>query len=1002
MSAQNKNKTKKQSTLSRLTSIFLVAATLGLGSAITVPDVAFAHGESNNQPPVNQPANQKDQKDLWVALMNGIDNRDMNAIKHSLKDGANVNTGNEAGQTPLMSAVSRGYEDIAKILLDHNADVNIKAHDGATALMIASYEGHANLINILMEKNPDMAAHDKYGNDVVMIAVMGEKKESVRVLLENGAPPGTANRDGQTPLMLTATTGQHEIMDILLQNKADANTADKTGMTALMHLLTTIKTIRIDLDRMDPVQHMQMEPKYQGIKGKYLSSMKSLLGHGANVNIQDPGGLSALMISASMNESDITRFLLDNGADAKAQDANRFTALAMAALTGDIESVKTLLEKGANPSVKIEPFPGAPATIQQMAGIKPADLAMKSGFAEIADMITQAEQDYIPDTRDRELASAAPTAPTIDANDAFMNAILSGDLSSVQAALEDGADVNTQDENGMSALTYSSTQQNKEIMTLLLEKGAKIDLTDTNGMSALHFSVMEGQIESVKLLLEKGASADLRIAHPAGDNFPLHGLNAVELASSLEQNPKAPPEMKEKYSAIANYVSDFLQVATVQSKQEKEQKTVEKTQDQEKLNNTLMAAVQKGDLDVIKQTVKDGADLNIRDKRGRTPLMFAANAGNREITALFLKNGAHLESKSDMGATALMAAVSSHSLETATLLLDQGAYINARDNYDITSLMLAVMGPDEAIVKLLLDRGADITARVGDNPPGKLVEWKNYTAQEIAQDAARMPLKKRADFARIAGLFEHYKNPLERLSKTNDALINAAASGDLKQVETTLKQGASTGAWDKTGRNALVQAVKNGHSNIVNFLLERAGTNINIQNGAGMTPLMAAASDSHTDIMNALLEKKADVALKDHRGRTALLWAIIDGNDKGSVALLEKGANPDDRYANGWTPLMVAARDNMLETAYILTEKKADVNAADKKGLTALMVAASHGYDWITQILVQNGADISAQYIDGKTAIDAARENGHTGVVTYLEKQLKPAVKEPAPKKLGL
>ena len=56
-----------------------------------------------------------------------------------------------------MSACTKGYVDIVKILLEKGAEINKQDQDGWTALHWASDEGHQAVVDILLEANPDLS-----------------------------------------------------------------------------------------------------------------------------------------------------------------------------------------------------------------------------------------------------------------------------------------------------------------------------------------------------------------------------------------------------------------------------------------------------------------------------------------------------------------------------------------------------------------------------------------------------------------------------------------------------------------------------------------------------------------------------------------------------------------------------------------------------------------------------------------------------------------------------
>ena len=80
-----------------------------------------------------------------------------------------------------------------------------------------------------------------------------------------------------------------------------------------------------------------------------------LLDHGADINIRDKDGKTALMLmySHSLNEdNDITRLLLERGADTNIRDKNGKTALMYATEMGDVIAVILLLKYGANKDIR--------------------------------------------------------------------------------------------------------------------------------------------------------------------------------------------------------------------------------------------------------------------------------------------------------------------------------------------------------------------------------------------------------------------------------------------------------------------------------------------------------------------------------------------------------------------------------------------------------------------------------------------------------------------------
>lgn len=82
----------------------------------------------------------------------------------------------------------------------------------------------------------------------------------------------------------------------------------------------------------------------------------------------------------------------------------------------------------------------------------------------------------------------------------LMNAAKEGDLKQVRDLLDNGADVDTKDDSGVSALLAAAVNGHIEVVKLLLESEANVDAKDNNGVTTLMVASHEGHIDIVKLL----------------------------------------------------------------------------------------------------------------------------------------------------------------------------------------------------------------------------------------------------------------------------------------------------------------------------------------------------------------------------------------------------------------------------------------------------------------------------------------------------------------------
>lgn len=240
----------------------------------------------------------------------------------------------------------------------------------------------------------------------------------------------------------------------------------------------------------------------------------------------------------------------------------------------------------------------------------------------------------------------------------------------VQLLLKLNADVNTKNNYGETALMFAAQYADTKTVALLLEANADINVIDNSGRTALIWALLHvwTDIEIVRLLVKNGAQINI------ADNIL---ITAVQNG----QDTKTIKLLIKKCSQSMNF-SNY--------------------------STALLAYVRLGIFDeTARLLIEKGADVNIMDNNGWTPLMLAAMHNNYELTHLLLKNGAKVNTD---GLTAFMVATNySSDLKTMELLLEYGANVNSVDNYGQTALMYAVKNLcNFDVVIYLLNNGADI------------------------------------------------------------------------------------------------------------------------------------------------------------------------------------------------------------------------------------------------------------------------------------------------------
>lgn len=120
-----------------------------------------------------------------------------------------VNAGDSLGNTPLLTAVSRGHMQMIAFLLDHGADIGAQNKQGQTVLHRAASKSNYNLVELLIQKSAVING--------------GEKTKGHRQFVNK------PDRRGDTALFYASMENDEEIGSYLLQHGADRDLKNKEG-----------------------------------------------------------------------------------------------------------------------------------------------------------------------------------------------------------------------------------------------------------------------------------------------------------------------------------------------------------------------------------------------------------------------------------------------------------------------------------------------------------------------------------------------------------------------------------------------------------------------------------------------------------------------------------------------------------------------------------------------------------------------------------------------------
>jgi ankyrin repeat protein len=122
-------------------------------------------------------ANERGFTPLILAVYNG----NMEVVKLFIHSKANPDAQDKSGNTALMGAIFKGYDEIALYLIE-NSDINVRNFNNATALTFAATFGRASIVEALLKAGADKTIKDKFGKDALAHAQMQENKIIIDLL----------------------------------------------------------------------------------------------------------------------------------------------------------------------------------------------------------------------------------------------------------------------------------------------------------------------------------------------------------------------------------------------------------------------------------------------------------------------------------------------------------------------------------------------------------------------------------------------------------------------------------------------------------------------------------------------------------------------------------------------------------------------------------------------------------------------------------------------------
>ena len=416
----------------------------------------------------------------------------------------------------------------------------------------------------------------------------------------------------------------------------------------------------------------------------------------------------------------------------------------------------------------------------------------------------------------------------------------------VRALLQQPADVNAPQVDGMTALHWATYHDDREISGLLVGAGANAKAANRYGVTPIALACTNGSVAIVELLLKAGADPNASL--PGGETALMTAARTGAVAA-----------VKALLSGGAN----------VDSKDERRGQTA------------VMWAAAEGHAAVVQALIEAGADFRAPLASGFTPLLFAVREGHTGVVRVLLKAGADVNEPiptaprrrgyggglPPVGLTPLLLAVRNAHFDLASELLDAGANPNADvPGYTVLHAITVVRRPG-----------------IGDNDPAPEGSG-TLGSLELVKKLVAKGANVNARMTRKANLNNTRANELGATP-----FFLAALTCDPELVKMLASLGADP---------SLVNAENSTPLMVAAGIASRS---------PGEDP---GDDMGTVETLQALLDLGADINAVDKNGETAMHGAAYRNSPEAVKFLAAKGAkieiwNREDKF--GWIPLAIAA-----------------------------------------------------------------------------------------------
>jgi len=851
-----------------------------------------------------------------------------------LKNGIEVDSSDNKGNTALMYCCEYGRTTTTKYLIDNKADIKKKNEKNQTAFILAVMNQKQNIVDYLINLDINIYVQDSDGNTALHYACINNDVYCVKKIISNYDKSYLIKENNKNETPLTLSLNNYAIFKSLVDYGADLKFKNtKTGNNILMQSILSNKT-RISefiINQTTIIEDVLKEKNYEG-----KTVLNQIVENKDNVLINyifrtlsfSWTKVKILNLSMINNQKELVSLLLQDQnqiININEKDDDGKYPLFVAIRQKNEDFVKLLIDYANTNDFNN-------MNINEEEGYTPLTLSYELDCKNIFEYLVK--QDKINknqiDLRENRCI--------------LYYAIEKEDESAVEKLITYNADVDLVDNEGNTPIFYAVKKNNLRIINLLKENGADLNHRNSNKESLLNItkdskikdhlikiginsdfsipireSINQGNFENLEELLKNNENIKLDEIDIEGDTPLIALIKRCNSTLKKEDEPKLRKLIDLMIQKGSNVNSLNKQgksplVYAIENENEEVIKLLIKNSvslNQKTEDNIfpLNIAIKRNNINIVKLLVNTGANIDISESNSEhkvdPPIITAYNLSNEnnnnfEIFDYLLERGANCNVKDKNGSSLLLLAIRKNNYENVQKIIEKNVEIREKDNDNNTPLLEAIKNENIDIVKLLIKYAQQNKIEMGDIDIESVISKGNYEILKVLVKSSSISIK--------ASQLQN-GNSLIKITKCKDI----SPKKKEKLIKALIKKGINVNSVDKKGNTSVIYAIKEKNLFILKILFEN-GADLSIKNNKGYSAIDYAQRSNDDEIINYLtdegvLEKSKKDNFKENESEKS------DENESNSNdSSNSDSSNSDSSNTDGSDERLVTKKNNTFNS----------------------------------------------------------------------------------------